>query len=305
LEFQDETNCTLNTLQARKAFCALYKDRLYKLALDLTHDPKRACNLVVTAFQHAFHKYSARPCPDDCFPFLSASVYLMLATEGGADDLFPDHPDSGAEPGFSAESETACPGAEPFQAGRYASSAAGRAREFPDLDWQSEPAWPGEEPVRPHADAGFASSGPDRARSGGAPRHARTAQPDSSQPLNQQVFDPEHTEYWTPGMEQAQTSATIVETPPDLSGPSGAAPDGRSASAASAQVFSQQPNVSQAYMYNAEVARKRKSAPLSILNIFLGLLFLWMLVGLLARMDVLPEWNLGYAWFNLNIFPLF
>ncbi len=32
---------------------------------------------------------------------------------------------------------------------------------------------------------------------------------------------------------------------------------------------------------------------------------IWMLIGLLGSLSVLPEWNLGYNWFNQTLFPLF
>lgn len=295
LEVRQEPYCTLNTVQARKAFCYQYKDRLYQLALDETHNPKQACNLVVAAFQQAFHKYSTRACPEDCFPFLSASIYLLLATEGADCEPYPDPTDLRSRPDLSCGMNTA-----PSDAGsRRVNPGACAAGQTPDRT----------NPNRQSA------SGP----AADTPRYARASRVDSSQPLSQQVFDPEHTEYWTPGMEQAKPAATSVKPRPAAVSSAQARPeetfapvrpaakpaDSGKASTPPEPDFLQQPNVSQAYIYNAEIAKKRKSPVLSLLNILLTLLFLWMLVGLLARMDILPEWNLGYAWFNLNIFPLF
>jgi len=42
-----------------------------------------------------------------------------------------------------------------------------------------------------------------------------------------------------------------------------------------------------------------------ILNIVLILILLWFLCGLLINLSVLPEFDLGYAWFNSHIYPLF
>lgn len=36
-----------------------------------------------------------------------------------------------------------------------------------------------------------------------------------------------------------------------------------------------------------------------------ALLLIWVLVGLLGTLSILPRWDLGYAWFNDTLFPLF
>ena len=36
-----------------------------------------------------------------------------------------------------------------------------------------------------------------------------------------------------------------------------------------------------------------------------ALLLIWVLVGLLGTLSILPRWDLGYAWFNETLFPLF
>ncbi len=36
-----------------------------------------------------------------------------------------------------------------------------------------------------------------------------------------------------------------------------------------------------------------------------ALALLWVLVGLLGTLGILPQWPLGYAWFNQTLFPLF
>lgn len=267
MEFQKEPYCTLRTVQARKAFCYQYKDRLYKLALDETHDPKQAANLVVAAFQQAFHRYATKPCPEDCFPFLSASIYLLLATECEDDNSQFAQPGVPARPALYPETNAPPFGAKSYEPDRSA-SATGR---------------------------------PDE-----TPRHARALRADSSQPLSRQVFDPEHTEYWMPGVEQPDSPAPATGLHPGGSASAGKAIPAESETKQSTPAQdASSPNVSQAYIYNSEIAKKRKSPLLSLLNTFLSLLFLWMLVGLLGRMEILPEWNLGYAWFNLNIFPLF
>jgi hypothetical protein len=95
VEFQNDNSRLLNTQENRKAFVAKYKDRLYGLALNLTQDSRQSCNLVVAAFQHAFEKYTTRPCPEDCFPFLSSSIYLLFAS-GNETEVFAP----AARPGF-------------------------------------------------------------------------------------------------------------------------------------------------------------------------------------------------------------
>lgn len=42
-----------------------------------------------------------------------------------------------------------------------------------------------------------------------------------------------------------------------------------------------------------------------ILNVVLILILLWFLCGLLINLGVLPEFDLGYTWFNGHIYPLF
>ena len=42
-----------------------------------------------------------------------------------------------------------------------------------------------------------------------------------------------------------------------------------------------------------------------ILNVILILILLWFLGGLLINLGVLPEFDLGYSWFNAHIYPLF
>ncbi len=36
-----------------------------------------------------------------------------------------------------------------------------------------------------------------------------------------------------------------------------------------------------------------------------AVLLLWVLIGLLGTLSILPRWDLGYAWFNQTLFPLF
>lgn len=164
---------------------------------------------------------------------------------------------------------------------------------------EANPAAPVTKPYRADQNA-FAAD-----RSAEAPRHAQASRADSSQPLSSQVFDPEHTEYWTPGMEQAGAQDAAKKAYPDAPAPGVPAKAQSNVNASALEQDPLQPNVSQAYMYDSEIAKKRKLPILSVLNFFLMLLFLWMLAGVLSRMDILPDWNLGYAWFNLNIFPLF
>ncbi|HWR22421.1 MAG TPA: hypothetical protein VN366_02995 [Feifaniaceae bacterium] len=51
---------------------------------------------------------------------------------------------------------------------------------------------------------------------------------------------------------------------------------------------------------------RRGSAWLSIAGLSVtALLLLWVLVGLLGTLSILPRWDLGYAWFNDTLFTLF
>lgn len=52
-------------------------------------------------------------------------------------------------------------------------------------------------------------------------------------------------------------------------------------------------------------ARRAKGAILFGFNILLSVLLVWLLLGLLARLGLLPGLNLGYTWFNQNVFLLF
>ena len=56
--------------------------------------------------------------------------------------------------------------------------------------------------------------------------------------------------------------------------------------------------------------RKRKrhpflSALVTFLLICIALILAWALVGVLMRLNILPLHDLGYSWFNANIYPLF
>ncbi len=54
------------------------------------------------------------------------------------------------------------------------------------------------------------------------------------------------------------------------------------------------------------VEEKQRSAWLSIAALSVtALLLLWVLVGLLGTLSILPRWDLGYAWFNQTLFTLF
>lgn len=52
-------------------------------------------------------------------------------------------------------------------------------------------------------------------------------------------------------------------------------------------------------------SRKKKSVAVRVLLILFLLLFVWVLAGILMDLGVLPKINLGYSWFNANVFPLF
>ena len=39
--------------------------------------------------------------------------------------------------------------------------------------------------------------------------------------------------------------------------------------------------------------------------ILLSLLFLWIVAGILMDLGILPYYDLGFAWFNANLYPLF
>ena len=55
-----------------------------------------------------------------------------------------------------------------------------------------------------------------------------------------------------------------------------------------------------------EAASTRKGGAFSVAVLsFTALALLWVLVGLLGTLGILPQWPLGYAWFNQTLFPLF
>ena len=56
----------------------------------------------------------------------------------------------------------------------------------------------------------------------------------------------------------------------------------------------------------AIAAPSRAGGALSVVILSLtALALLWVLVGLLGTLGILPQWPLGYAWFNQTLFPLF
>ncbi len=296
MAFQDSGDYLLNTQEARKAFCDEYKGQLYNIAINLTHNQKQAYNLVVGAFQHAFLKYASTPCPDNCMPFLSSAVYLLYANGNETSDVCSNtanskfEPDERAQPTSQYYTDRSTrqpkkpPVAEYVSVQEDDSDETEAAAEVVTKTTIEEPA-----PAEPETSS---------------PRHAQEQQ-DSSQPLSRQVFDPEHTDYWTPSMEKSQppTPEPNKRHVPDssLSANEQTSPG----AGAAAEDPIQQPNFSQAYMYDAKIAKKKKSASLRVINTLLFFLLVWMSIGLLIRMEVLPQWNLGYAWFNLYIFPLF
>ncbi|MEA5060716.1 MAG: hypothetical protein VB049_11930 [Candidatus Pelethousia sp.] len=50
---------------------------------------------------------------------------------------------------------------------------------------------------------------------------------------------------------------------------------------------------------------KIRSTLMFLLNLLLAVVLAWLLVGLLIRLNILPALDLGYTWFNDNIFQLF
>ncbi len=312
MEFLDRNGRLLNTQEARKEFCSQYKSRLYDLAFTLTHDQKHACNLVVAAFQHAFQKYASVPCPEDSYPFLSSAIYLLYATGDETNDLC-------SSAAHSNINTTACASGEPVRShdnplrGRAGASAPSRGKqpvpEYVSVQ-EEDPADPGSDHVTFTAAAGSqpADAEPEPTQGAGNPRHAHATQTDFSQPLSQQVFDPEHTDYWTPGMEPLQDASAATNGTRRVSKPAASAaeqPERVTDPVSDSDQAPQQPNISQAYMYDEKIAKKRKLPSLRIINALLFLFLVWMSIGLFIRMEILPEWNLGYAWFNLYIYPLF
>lgn len=293
MAFQGNGGRLLNTQDERRAFCSEYKDQLYNLAYNLTHDRRQAYSLVVGAFQHAFLKYDSAPCPDDCLPFLSSAVYLLYATGDEANDdcSYIDHSKKQSA-GFGHNDKKSIKD----DSRRYFR----RQQKHPVPEYisvqEGEPVESGFD-AAVEASAGAAESEVQRPETEG-PRHAHPQQTNSSQPLSHQVFDPAHTDYWTPSMEQQQRASIDNETVSPVSD------SVLNTDTAPVQPV-QQPNFSQAYMYDKTIAKKKKSPALRLINTLLFFLLVWMLTGLLIRTEVLPQWNLGYAWFNLYIFPLF
>jgi hypothetical protein len=305
--FRDGGGYLLNTQEARKAFCSEYKDQLYNLAFGLTRDQKQACNLVVGTFQHAFLKYASTPCPDDCMPFLSSAIYLLYANGDETNNVC-----SVAASAKSEHDRAAQNFANTDQAYTRKTNHMQQEQPAPDYvsvreDGLAEAESDPEVSTEPAAEEPLSQDDQPRPDES-TPRHAQTRQADFSQPLSRQVFDPAHTDYWTPGAESTpppspvHTSAGRAPEPPQT-GNRSEQPEQKADYPP--DQLPQQPNFSQAYMYDAKIAKKRKSSLLRIINALLFFLLVWMSIGLLTRMEVLPQWNLGYAWFNLYIFPLF
>lgn len=54
-----------------------------------------------------------------------------------------------------------------------------------------------------------------------------------------------------------------------------------------------------------EKKKEKSSAPSFIALSLFAVLLLWILIGLLSTLEILPEWDLGYQWFNETFFRLF
>ncbi len=275
----------LNTYEARREFCAQYKDQLYELALSLTHEAKPAGYLVVHAFRRAFERYAATPSPPDSLPYLTAAIYLLFA--------------QGAE---QTEPFLAVPAA-PRRAQKATQARQESRSAQPDAPKEHNPA--GVPPVVEYVtDARDAPPDPDtevfpRGERAHPPEQAQRSH--GAQPLSEQVFDPKFTAFWTPELEQVPESA--AQNPTE----SAKAAHGQPEKAAWEESAGQpaQPKFSNAYMYDERIAKKRKSRVMRIINAILFLLLVWFVIGLLMHTGVLPQLNLGYTWFNLYIYPLF
>lgn len=57
-------------------------------------------------------------------------------------------------------------------------------------------------------------------------------------------------------------------------------------------------------LFEPEKKRARRGFSMALLGIAAAML-VWVLIGLLGSLGVLPELNLGYSWFNDALFPLF
>lgn len=57
-------------------------------------------------------------------------------------------------------------------------------------------------------------------------------------------------------------------------------------------------------LFEPEKKKKKRGVSMVILGL-LALVLVWVLVGLLGSLNVLPAWDLGYSWFNETLFPLF
>ena len=55
----------------------------------------------------------------------------------------------------------------------------------------------------------------------------------------------------------------------------------------------------------AHSERRGANTVVAILIGLLSALLLWIIVGILMDLDLLPFVDLGYTWFNQNVFPLF
>ena len=315
---------TLDSREAKKAFSACYLNDVYDLAMTLSRqDADRARAMVLDVFQRAFQKYMKTPCPPDCHAYLYSELYLVSAQGGPSQEAFrfirphtgqdaPEQTVAAQEPAGSAEQPP--PVTEPRP------TVVVEAEHGPtpaEPDRQTQPADDGTRTEGAARSPAAGSVGGGRGTAGrNGPRHAAEERSEA-QPVYTQVFDPNFTAYWTVDMDEPsaagpEPAAYAPETRPE---PAAYAPETQpepqreapppetQASPAPQEEGPQQ--TSQAYMYDKQKAKTRKLPLLTVINTVLGLTLVWTVIGLLITMDYLPQWNLGYSWFNLNIYPLF
>lgn len=57
-------------------------------------------------------------------------------------------------------------------------------------------------------------------------------------------------------------------------------------------------------LFEPDHRKRKRGVSMVILGVAAAML-VWVLIGLLGSLKVLPQWDLGYQWFNETLFPLF
>ncbi len=166
----------LDTPAQKEVFRSEYYLPAYNLALGVTGAPDAARNLTDIALERAIRRFSGRPLPADCTPYLVAQVYLLFAQR-----------ETAKAPAAPVEEKPAEPSAAPV----------------PAAPMEEKPAEPSAAPV-PAAPVEEKPAEPFAAPAPAAPAQGGTA---PAEPENlKAVYDSAMTEFWVPSVGEASPS---------------------------------------------------------------------------------------------------